>query len=194
MPQPGARAPPLLQGSGPSPFDATHQPSSGPTKAEDLRPNPRAGTWAAAQERRHPSRGDDGGARCLDPHARRRRGGRMARSRRSRRATAMGMATPPVDPAATPGRGHSRGPTRTITGTRTAAAPAVTDRAIPPPTPFASSHEAARRNGAGPVRPFHGARQRHCSRLSAGAREWKYRVYVQGTAYTVQRYSTDRNV
>lgn len=95
----------------------------------------------------------------------------MARSRASRRATAMGMATLQVDPAATPGRRHSRGPTRTITGTRTAAAPAVTDCAIPPPTPFASSHEAARRNGAGPMRPVHGARQRHCSRLSAGARE-----------------------
>ena len=38
LPQPWASAPPLLLGSGPSPFEATRQPSSGPPKAEDLRP------------------------------------------------------------------------------------------------------------------------------------------------------------
>ena len=39
-PQPRARAPPLLLGSGPSPFEATHQPSTGPAEAADLRPDP----------------------------------------------------------------------------------------------------------------------------------------------------------
>ena len=36
----GHRALPLLLGSGTSPFEATRQPSSGPPKAADLRPNP----------------------------------------------------------------------------------------------------------------------------------------------------------
>ena len=40
LPQPWARALPLLLGSGPSPFEATRQPSSGRPKAEDLRPKP----------------------------------------------------------------------------------------------------------------------------------------------------------
>ena len=44
LPQPRARALPLLLGSGPSPFEATRQPSSGPAKAADLRPNPLTGT------------------------------------------------------------------------------------------------------------------------------------------------------
>ena len=43
LPQPRARALPLLLDGGPSPFEATRQPSSGPPKAEDLRPNPLAG-------------------------------------------------------------------------------------------------------------------------------------------------------
>ena len=38
--QPRARALPILLGSGPSPFDATRQPFSGPAEAADLRPNP----------------------------------------------------------------------------------------------------------------------------------------------------------
>ena len=44
LPQPWARALPLLLGSGPSPFEATRQPSSGRPKAEDRRPNPLTGT------------------------------------------------------------------------------------------------------------------------------------------------------
>jgi hypothetical protein len=40
LPRPRARALPLLLGSGPSPFEAIRQPSSGRPKAEDLRPNP----------------------------------------------------------------------------------------------------------------------------------------------------------
>ena len=39
LPQPRARVLPLVLGSSPSPFEATRQPSSGPLKAEDLRPN-----------------------------------------------------------------------------------------------------------------------------------------------------------
>ena len=39
-----ARALPILLGSGPSPFNATCQPSSGPAEAADLRPNPLTGT------------------------------------------------------------------------------------------------------------------------------------------------------
>ena len=35
---------PFVLGSAASPFEATHQPSSRPPKAEDLRPNPLAGT------------------------------------------------------------------------------------------------------------------------------------------------------
>ena len=42
--QPRARAPPLLLGSGRSPFEATRQPSSGRPGTEDLRPNPLAVT------------------------------------------------------------------------------------------------------------------------------------------------------
>jgi hypothetical protein len=44
LPQPWARALPLLLCSGPSPFKATRQPSSGRPKAEDLRPKPLTGT------------------------------------------------------------------------------------------------------------------------------------------------------
>ena len=44
LPQPWARASPLLLGSGPSLFEATRQPSSGRPKAEDLRPNPLTAT------------------------------------------------------------------------------------------------------------------------------------------------------
>ena len=40
LPQPRPRAPRLILGSGPSRFEATHQPSSGPLKAADLRPQP----------------------------------------------------------------------------------------------------------------------------------------------------------
>ena len=43
LPQPWARALPLLLGSGPSPFEATRQPSSGRPKAADLRPKPLTG-------------------------------------------------------------------------------------------------------------------------------------------------------
>ena len=43
-PQPWASALPFLLGSGRSPFEATHQPSCGPPKAVDLRPDPRTGT------------------------------------------------------------------------------------------------------------------------------------------------------
>ena len=44
LPQPWARALALLLGRGPSPFEATRQPSKGRPEAEDLRPNTRAGT------------------------------------------------------------------------------------------------------------------------------------------------------
>ena len=44
LPQPWASAPPLLLGGGPCSFEATRQPSSGPSKAVDLRPNPLTGT------------------------------------------------------------------------------------------------------------------------------------------------------
>ena len=49
LPQPRARALPLLLDGGPSPFKATSQPSSGPPETEDLRPNPLTGTreWVA---------------------------------------------------------------------------------------------------------------------------------------------------
>ena len=40
LPQSWARALPLLLGSGPSPFEATRQPSKGRPETEDLRPNP----------------------------------------------------------------------------------------------------------------------------------------------------------
>ena len=43
LPQPWASALPLVLGSGRSPFEATHPPSGGPPKAEDLRPDPRTG-------------------------------------------------------------------------------------------------------------------------------------------------------
>ena len=43
LPQPRPRAPRLILGSAPSPFEATRQPSSGPPKATDLRPNPLTG-------------------------------------------------------------------------------------------------------------------------------------------------------
>ena len=46
--QPRASALPLLLGSGRSPFEASRQPSSGPSKAVDLRPNPLAGTCGRA--------------------------------------------------------------------------------------------------------------------------------------------------
>ena len=45
--QPWARALPLLLGSGPSPFAATRQPSSGRPKTEGLRTSPLTGTTAA---------------------------------------------------------------------------------------------------------------------------------------------------
>ena len=39
LPQPRPRAPSLMLGSGPSPFEATRKPSSAPPKApQDLRP------------------------------------------------------------------------------------------------------------------------------------------------------------
>ena len=41
--QPWARALPLLLGSGPSPFEATRQPSKGRPETEDLRSNPLTG-------------------------------------------------------------------------------------------------------------------------------------------------------
>ena len=44
LPQPSASALPLLLGSGLIPFEATRQPSRGRPKAENLRPNPLAGT------------------------------------------------------------------------------------------------------------------------------------------------------
>ena len=50
LPQPWARVLPLLLGSA-SPFEATSQPSSGPPKAADLRPEPRTG---APRARRRP--------------------------------------------------------------------------------------------------------------------------------------------
>ena len=40
LPQPRPRASRLILGSAPSRFEATRQPSSRPTKAADLRPNP----------------------------------------------------------------------------------------------------------------------------------------------------------
>ena len=43
LPQLRARALPLVLRSAASPFEATHQPSSGPPKAEDLRPDPLTG-------------------------------------------------------------------------------------------------------------------------------------------------------
>ena len=46
-PQPWASALPLLLGRGPSPFEATSQPSKGRPETGDLRPNPLTGTWAA---------------------------------------------------------------------------------------------------------------------------------------------------
>ena len=49
LPQPRASALPLLLGSGPSPFEATRQPSSGRPETEDLRSKPLTGTtscWA----------------------------------------------------------------------------------------------------------------------------------------------------
>ena len=44
MPQPWARALPLVLGSGPNRFEATREPSSGPAKAADLRPKPLTGS------------------------------------------------------------------------------------------------------------------------------------------------------
>jgi hypothetical protein len=44
LPQPRARALPLLLGSGPSAFEATCQHSDGRPETEDLRPNPLTGT------------------------------------------------------------------------------------------------------------------------------------------------------
>ena len=46
LPQPRARALPLVLGSAASRFEATSQPSSGPPKTEDARLNPLAGTLA----------------------------------------------------------------------------------------------------------------------------------------------------
>ena len=56
LPQPRPWAPRLILGSAPSRFKATCQPSSGPPKAENLRPNPLAGTPRAS-----PSNGWAGG-------------------------------------------------------------------------------------------------------------------------------------
>ena len=42
--QPWARVLPLFLGSGPSPFEATRQPSKGRPETEDLRSNPLTGT------------------------------------------------------------------------------------------------------------------------------------------------------
>ena len=47
LPQPRPRAPRMILVSAPSPFEATRQPSSGPPKAADLRPNPLTGMGAA---------------------------------------------------------------------------------------------------------------------------------------------------
>ena len=44
LPQPRPRAPRLILDSALSRFEATRQPSSGPPKAADLRPNPLTGT------------------------------------------------------------------------------------------------------------------------------------------------------
>ena len=44
LPQPSARLLPLVLGSGPSPFEASRQPSSGRPGTEDLRSNPLTGT------------------------------------------------------------------------------------------------------------------------------------------------------
>ena len=55
--QPWARVLPLFLCSGPSPFEATRQPSSGPSEAADLRPNPLTGTtwwWTPSGTRRLP--------------------------------------------------------------------------------------------------------------------------------------------
>ena len=51
LPQPRASALPLLLDSGPSPFEATRQPSSGPRKADDLRSDPRTGIASRAPSR-----------------------------------------------------------------------------------------------------------------------------------------------
>ena len=53
---------PLVLGSAASPFEATHQPSSGPPKAEDLRPNPLTGIrrlsrWRSRAPTATPGRG-----------------------------------------------------------------------------------------------------------------------------------------
>ena len=49
--QPWARVLPLFLGSGPSPFEATRQPSKGRPETEDLRPNPLTGTAAGPPSR-----------------------------------------------------------------------------------------------------------------------------------------------
>ena len=49
LPQPWARALPRIVTTGPSPFKATRQPSKGPPKAADRRPNPLAGIDLAAR-------------------------------------------------------------------------------------------------------------------------------------------------
>ena len=46
LPQPRPRAPRVILGSGPSPFEATCWPSKGRPETEDLRRNPRTGTAA----------------------------------------------------------------------------------------------------------------------------------------------------
>ena len=46
--QPWARVLPVFLGSGPSPFEATRQPSKGRPETEDLRPDPLAGTACSA--------------------------------------------------------------------------------------------------------------------------------------------------
>ena len=55
--QPRPRAPRLILGSAPSRFEATRQPSSRPTKAAHLRPNPRTGTVPMVPSPRGPPSG-----------------------------------------------------------------------------------------------------------------------------------------
>ena len=52
LPQPWASALPVLLGSGPSPFEATCQPSKGRPGTEGLRPNPLTGTLSEYKNKR----------------------------------------------------------------------------------------------------------------------------------------------
>ena len=91
MPQPWASALPLLLGSGPSPFEATHQPSSGPAEAEDLDPNPNPNPDLDPNPNPNPTRSQ------VRAH-----GGLLGRRRRLERA----------DPGRVRGRGRGRGRAR----------------------------------------------------------------------------------